>query len=170
MSQHAKAYRFRLTILTVDIASKALSMRPLNLVRLPFSNPRASLLAVIILQTALNNASPHLCSNERYGSPASESCLEAVSKIPQDRTLRYFVEQQLRTAPPQADWPGFQDSRPVGSKASVMQLPKLWSQGDAALNRFTILSPSSAMAFVYTSHLSNALTYFLLKERATSQF
>ena len=41
-------------------------------------------------------------------------------------SIRFFVEQQLRTSP-LADWPPFTDPRPASEKELIVQLPKWWS-------------------------------------------
>ena len=37
-----------------------------------------------------------------YGNPARADCAAALNRLPRDSTFHYFVEQQMRTAPPAA--------------------------------------------------------------------
>jgi len=83
----------------------------------------------LVLVHALSiNALP-ICDSGLYGSPTYADCHGAVASIPQDRAVRFFVEQQLRTAPPQADWTYFSDPRPLEYQQTIAQTPKWWSRG-----------------------------------------
>jgi len=75
------------------------------------------------------NAYPK-CDSGLYGSPTYADCHDAFSSIPQDTAVRFFVEQQLRTAPPQADWTYFPDPRPLEYQQTLAQTPKWWSRGE----------------------------------------
>lgn len=59
-------------------------------------------------------------------SPYCGAFYGAFSNLPQDKTVRLFVEQQMRTAPSQADWLTLADPRPPGYAQDVTQLPKRW--------------------------------------------
>ena len=72
-------------------------------------------------------ASMPTCS-KIYGNPARGDCTAALDLLPRDTTIRYFVEQQMRTAKPVADWILFVDPR--RTKRPIAQLPKLWSSGE----------------------------------------
>ena len=41
----------------------------------------------------------------------------------------YFIEQQLATGPPVADWTEWWDSRAPGRERTIIQIPKFWSHG-----------------------------------------
>jgi len=47
------------------------------------------------------NANP-VCDGDRYGRPDPGDCRVALTQFPQDKNIRYFVEQPLRSKPPQA--------------------------------------------------------------------
>lgn len=53
----------------------------------------------------------------------------ALSAVPTDDVVQFFVEQQLRTGLPEANWARFADPRTSGSQKEVLQVPKLWSHG-----------------------------------------
>ena len=62
--------------------------------------------------------------------PITETaCVWALSAVPTETAIRFFVEQQLRTELPQANWAPFVDLRPFGSQGDVVQVPKIWSHG-----------------------------------------
>lgn len=63
-----------------------------------------------------------------YGHPAPADCASALAKIPRDATSRFFVEQQMRTELPVANWIPFVDTR-RSRPQPVSQLPKWWSRG-----------------------------------------
>ena len=95
--------------------------------------PRPSLLALAIellslfLPTSQALSSP-TCNNI-YGNPFWADCTAALDRMPHDSTGRFFVEQQMRTAPPAADWIAFVDGQGRYPQ-SVAQLPKWWSRGE----------------------------------------
>ena len=70
-----------------------------------------------------------LCSKGPYGQPIYADCSKAISRLPQDKFVRLFVEQDIRTALPWADWSAFADPRPREYQQTLMQLPKWWSHG-----------------------------------------
>lgn len=53
----------------------------------------------------------------------------ALSAVPTDEVVQFFVEQQLRTGLPEANWVTFVDPRSPGTRREVVQLPKLWNYG-----------------------------------------
>ena len=60
-------------------------------------------------------------------SPYCGAFYGAFSNLPQDKTVRLFVEQEMRTAPSQADWLQFADPRPPGYAQDLMLVTKWWS-------------------------------------------
>ena len=87
---------------------------------------------VLLLKTVLSKASTIFCSRAVYGVPSQEDCTRALLTLPiDDESLRYFIEQQLATFPPQADWPGWTDSRPKEEQTEAVQVPKFWGSGTA---------------------------------------
>ena len=73
------------------------------------------------------------CSREVFGVPNYRDCTRTLSAIPTDNVVQFFVEQQLRTALPGANWAPFVDPRPVGQQEPIVQVPKWWSYGKASL-------------------------------------
>ena len=70
------------------------------------------------------------CNSDIYGKPVSTECFNALSRFPMgDTAVRFFVEQQMRTAPPAATWDSFKDLRPPGHSQTIVQLPKWVSSG-----------------------------------------
>ena len=70
------------------------------------------------------------CNGDIYGKPVSIQCISILARFPvHDTAVRYFVEQQMRTAPPAANWDAFTDPRPPNQKQAIVQLPKWISQG-----------------------------------------
>ena len=100
---------------------------------LPFAflHVRLACLLLLVLNLLQTRAASYECSIPRYGQPRRSDCGGALSKIPESRTINFFVEQQLRTAPPRADWARFEDPRAPRHRYPVKQLPILWSQGRA---------------------------------------
>lgn len=75
------------------------------------------------------------CNGGAYGRPVSVHCINALTKFPiHDTTIHYFVEQQLRTAPPEAVWNECKDPRPASEAQSIIQLPKWISYGQKDLH------------------------------------
>ena len=72
------------------------------------------------------------CSREVFGRPRYRDCMQALSAVPTDKFVQFFVEQQLRTDFPGASWPQFVDPRPLGRQKKVVQVPKLWNYGKLA--------------------------------------
>lgn len=72
------------------------------------------------------------CSREIFGVPKYSDCAGALSAVPTDNVIQFFVEQQLRTEPPEANWPQFFDPRPIGLQKAIVQVPKWWSRGKPA--------------------------------------
>lgn len=73
------------------------------------------------------------CSRETFGAPRYTDCTGTLSAVPTDAVTQFFVEQQLRTGLPGANWYSFVDPRPVGLRKEVVQIPKWWSQGKSTL-------------------------------------
>ncbi len=70
------------------------------------------------------------CDSNSYGSPHSTDCVLAMSQlISQDKAVRFFVEEQMRTSPQSPVWAGFQDTRPAFAQEKIIQLPKWTSYG-----------------------------------------
>ena len=82
------------------------------------------------------------CSGDVYGRPIFVDCFNGLTRFPvHDTAVRFFVEQQMRTAPPAAAWDSFKDSRPPNQRQTIVQLPKWVSYGqlsfsDLALSHF----------------------------------
>lgn len=91
----------------------------------------ASLFLAQVLYATDNDV---FCNAGVYGSPISTQCIGIFARFPiQDTAVQYFVEQQLRTAPPQAVWNAFRDPRPPGEAQAIVQLPKRVSFGKPIL-------------------------------------
>lgn len=70
------------------------------------------------------------CSAAIYGIPDLQSCISALANIrPNDYAKRLFVEQQLRTSPPEGNWKAMIDPRPAATQEDIAQIPKWWSFG-----------------------------------------
>lgn len=69
------------------------------------------------------------CSADIFGFPNYRDCMGALSAVPTDEVVQFFVEQQLRTGLPEANWVTFVDPRSPGTRREVVQLPKLWNYG-----------------------------------------
>lgn len=69
------------------------------------------------------------CSRQIFGFPNYTDCMGALSAIPTDNVVQFFVEQQLRTGLPEVNWPAFVDPRPFGSRKEIVQMPKFWNHG-----------------------------------------
>lgn len=91
---------------------------------------------LVFLSWAVDSRSSYFCSKAVYNSPVMQDCAHALAALPQaDEYFRYYVEPQLETAPPEADWQGWIDERPVGFQRKVIQVPKFWSYGKHACLR-----------------------------------
>lgn len=66
--------------------------------------------------------------NDINGSPTQADCTVALASLPRDTAVHYFVEQQMRTAPPVANWIPFVDHGERDPQL-IVQLPKWWSRG-----------------------------------------
>jgi len=97
---------------------------------LPYSTTFWTVSFCLILVYVLSINTYPKCDSGLYGSPTYADCHDAFSSIPQDTAVRFFVEQQLRTAPPQADWTYFPDPRPLEYQQTLAQTPKWWSRGE----------------------------------------
>lgn len=83
---------------------------------------------LLLCTVSVVTANP-FCDRETYGSPVPADCVDALSRFPQDTAVRFFVEQQMRTAAPQAIWSQFRDPRIPLFQETVAQLPKFMSKG-----------------------------------------
>ena len=100
--------------------------------RSPYSYSWLIFLCVLLLQTVSTKGSAFFCSKGIFGVPALADCYQALDSLPTtDHFLRYFIEDQLATAPPQADWPAWSDSRPIRERQKSIQVPKFWASGKA---------------------------------------
>lgn len=103
---------------------------------LPQSAWPARLLCLALLWAQALHAADYsvFCNGDVYGNPVSTQCIGALARLPiHDTAVHYFVEQQLRTAPPQAVWNEFNDPRPPSEKQTVVQLPRRISYGQPDL-------------------------------------
>ena len=67
-----------------------------------------------------------------YGNPISIDCIGTLANFPiNDYAIHWFVEQQLRTAPPQAVWNSFRDPRGPKDRQTIVQLPRRVSFGQS---------------------------------------
>ncbi|KAM0801619.1 hypothetical protein BDR22DRAFT_181607 [Usnea florida] len=100
------------------------------------STGAAQILCIALLLVPTLHAADHVtfCNRNVYGSPISIDCIGGVSNFPiNDYAIRWFVEQQLRTTPPQAVWNAFQDPRRPEERQTIVQLPRLVSSGQSDL-------------------------------------
>lgn len=71
-----------------------------------------------------------ICDDNRYGTPRSTDCILAMSvMVPQDKAIRFFVEEQMRTSPQYPGWRGFKNTSPASAQEKIIQLPKWVSRG-----------------------------------------
>ena len=91
---------------------------------------RSLLCLIFLLLTPLAVIAEVICSQAAYGTPFLGDCLQAlVGTGFSDQTPRYFVEPQLFTSPPDADWAAFHDPRSPVFRTQSVQLPKFWTYG-----------------------------------------
>ena len=105
-----------------------------DLLRASFQSQCLTLFAIIFLFSVISTivastTTVPVCDKSRYGNPASTDCIIALFQFPQDRTVRFFVEEQMRTQPPGASYDGFRDARPRTLREKVVQMPKWVSRG-----------------------------------------
>ncbi|KAL9010335.1 MAG: hypothetical protein Q9173_004719 [Seirophora scorigena] len=115
--------------------------------RPPLPSPLSLATLAIILSSLLTvtTAASPFCNGATYGSPHMYSCLQALGQLPTAPDPRYFVEMQVRSAPPTYVWPAFQDPRGPQFQNTVVQLPRLVSRvsssrlgsGDNSLQKTT---------------------------------
>lgn len=87
----------------------------------------------LLVKLAVASNSMYLCSGHVYGSPILQDCAHALNTLPEaDGFFNYYVEPQLSTAPPDFDWEGWADKRPIGLRRDLVQVPKFWSYGKRA--------------------------------------
>ena len=94
------------------------------------------LLCVALLLATMLHAADYgtFCDRNVYGNPISTDCIGSLSNFPiNDNAIRFFVEQQLRTAPPQAVWNAFLDTRGPEQRQTIVQLPRRVSFGQSDL-------------------------------------
>lgn len=71
-----------------------------------------------------------------------QDCSHALAALPRaDRDYSYYFEQQLETAPPESDWQGWTDDRPIAFRKKVVQVPRFWSYGKQACLRTNDTNP-----------------------------
>ena len=89
----------------------------------------------LFLAHFLDATDPNIfCNAGVYGNPISAQCIGVLARYPiHDTALHYFVEQQLRTAAPEAVWNIFKDPRPPSQAQAIVQLPKWVSSGQLTL-------------------------------------
>ena len=100
------------------------------------STGAAQILCIALLLVPTLHAADYgtFCNRDVYGSPISVDCVGSLANFPiNDYANRWFVEQQLRTAPPQAVWNSFQDPRAPGERQTIVQLPRRVSSGQLDL-------------------------------------
>ena len=88
---------------------------------------------LVLFPWVVESRSSYFCSKAVYNSPLMPDCAHALAALPRaDDYYRYYVEPQLETAPPEADWQGWIDERPSQFQRKVIQVPKFWSYGKHA--------------------------------------
>ena len=100
------------------------------------STGTAQILCIALLLVPTLHAADYgtFCNENVYGNPISIDCIGSLANFPiNDNAIRWFVEQQLRTAPPQAVWGSFQDPRSPGERQTIVQLPRRVSSGQSDL-------------------------------------
>ena len=100
--------------------------------RLSLLNYLLSCFCLLLAQALLVNGRVY-CSARSFGYTDSADCSAALLNLPENTEDQFFVEQQLRTALPTADWRPFVDSRPPAFHQVVVQTPKLWSHSQCGL-------------------------------------
>ena len=91
-------------------------------------------LALMLAHAYIVEATFVYCSRENFGVPNYRDCTVALSVLPTTEIIQFFVEQQLRTGLPEANWAKFVDPRPFGSQREVVQVPKLWNHSRSRWN------------------------------------
>ena len=71
------------------------------------------------------------CSGMAYNNPDTADCSAALLYLPMDTTPQWFIEQQIRTALPDADWRPFASVPHPVSPVPLVQMPKLWSHSQS---------------------------------------
>ena len=106
---------------------------------LPASSLSAKWLLIqipVLFSWAVECHSSYFCSKAAYNSPIIPDCAHALAALPQaDEYYRFYVEPQVETAPPKADWQGWIDERPLQYQRKVIQVPKFWNYGKHACLR-----------------------------------
>ena len=71
-----------------------------------------------------------------------QDCSHALAALPRaDGFYSWYFEQQLETAPPESDWRGWTDNRPIAFRKKVVQVPKFWNHGKQACLRTSYINP-----------------------------
>lgn len=135
---HERAFHGSWPVSEIHCQNKATisAMYPFRLLLGPALGHRLCFLASFLYLGFLSNAAPSLLNSPYcdgvYGFPLYSDCTKVLSRLPQDEIVHFFVEQQLRSAAPQADWPPFEDPRLRKYQQAVVQIPKWWSHGEDA--------------------------------------
>ena len=79
--------------------------------------------------TCASTACNVFCHDGTYGNPLAADCLKALSRFPQDETLHFFLDQEMRSSPQQLDWQYILDPRPLTELTPTIQLPLRISEG-----------------------------------------
>lgn len=116
---------------------------------------RPSCLIILLLGSLSSVDADIACSRGIFGSPLQQNCANALSSLPRDEVVQYFVDQQLRPSPGM-NWRGFADPRLPDEKQEIVQVPAWWSSGEVS-------------AFDGPCHLTD-LTDCFAKGRVTLRF
>lgn len=104
------------------------------------------------------------CSRNIYSNPRRQSCEIALSTLPRDPFVRFFVEQQLRPSPGE-NWLAFGDPRRPEDQQKRVQVPKWWSAG---MHLLLSIFRAEILPFI---ELELPLSIdWCAKDRATSRF
>ena len=82
------------------------------------------LLHFLLLLSAVTG-SDVFCDGELYGKPLIADCHKALSRFPEDRTIRFFVDQESRSSAEQLNW-----RQPPDGGATPVQIPQRVSDGE----------------------------------------
>ena len=116
-------------------------------------NPLSLLALLLSFAIFSAQASPIYCNENNYGRPTVSKCFSTIISIVTDSSVRFFVEQPLRTSP-QTDWLPFIDSRPASERVPIAQLPKWWSEGQLV---FLLLLMRCLPIFCYRNEVMDEL-------------
>lgn len=97
---------------------------------------------LVLLPLVAASGSSYFCSKSIYDSPDMRDCSYALAAVPQaDGFLRYYIEQQLATGPPDFNWRDWKDERPSPFQTNKVQVPKFWNYGKEACLREGHVNP-----------------------------